>query len=164
MNLMEELFGKGEVDFPTFLARHKIEQEILPKLIFDDPVKMIVALANNGQEILYRMYEKLAPGKFQKEQFEAKGVRNERGGVSVAMILPKPDMPCLSLNFGATTGKDGEGTRCYTLELTADGTFFVCEIGADRTHMILASDNDGSAREQSIFLLDHLDISKPENM
>ena len=146
----------------SYLVRHEVEQKILPKIVFENPKQAVVALYQKEGELLYQIYNQFAPDQYRKDQFTVKAYPNRQKGISIMITLPPPEMPCLCQAIGISVGEEGRNPQYFMIELTMEGTYYLCRKSASGTHAILCGDEEQTLQGQIREMAKLLDIGIPD--
>ena len=144
------------------MQRSGIEHHLLPDALFDNPKQLIGAMAANGEEILFSIYDKAMPGKIRREQFAVKAVPNTLGGISLILKLPPPDTVLACPFIGMLCGKDGTNPEYYTIERTMEGGFLLCTKPNRDSHAIMAERCGMTPKEHIQAIMKQLKIGLPK--
>lgn len=140
------------------LQRSMIEHHLLPDQFYDNPKQFIVAMAEQGQDILYSIYDKVFPNKFKKESFKTHAAPNKMGGISVILRLPDPDVELACPFIGLSLDQNGESPSYYTIERTAEGGFLFCCKPDKDSHAILRENCGTTPKEHVTVLMKYLSV------
>lgn len=140
-----EKLVRREKMYSAALQRYYNEHEHLPYTFYAQPKRFTQYAIEKRGELLATAYNYIEP--------DAKGTRDfveyssadftvtdfhSADRVCVVMRLPEPTMPLHCKMIGCSVKFDGSCPVWRTVELTEQGSFFLCGWNADHTHMVIS--------------------------